>query len=65
MQDIANMSTLKTDFVASHLRSQINRLSGLLENIEDENKVDRDHTHDSLRDIEFNLRQIRKLCTDR
>lgn len=62
MQDIRNMSTLKNDFVASHLRSQINRLNSLLGNIEDENRVDRDYARKSLKEIEIDLRQIRKLC---
>jgi hypothetical protein len=56
-----NMSTIKRDFVASHLRSQLKRLYSILGNIEEE-KVDCGYRFESLREIENNLRQIRKLC---
>ena len=55
------MSSIKRDFIASNLRSQLNRLSSILGNIE-QDLIDCDYTHDSLREIESNLRQIRKLC---
>lgn len=58
-----NMSGIRRDFVASHIRSQLSRLRGILDNIEEE-KVDCDFTNESLREVETNLRQIRKLCTD-
>ena len=56
------MSMVRKDFVASHLRSQLTRLQNVLDNIEEENKVECDFAHGSLKEIEANLRNIRKLC---
>ena len=50
-------------FVASHLRSQLTRLQDVLDVIEEENKVECDFAHESLKEIESNLRNIRKLCS--
>ncbi len=58
------MSAIRRDFLASHLRSQINRLCSILSTIEEEKGVDCDYTTESLKEIETNLRQIRKLCMD-
>lgn len=58
------MSTIRRDFVASHLRSQITRLQAVLDNIENEERVDCGYTDESLKEIEEGLRKIRKLCTD-
>jgi hypothetical protein len=57
------MSNIKRDFIASNLRSQLNRLSNILGNME-QDLMDCDYTYDSLKEIESNLRQIRKLCVD-
>ena len=56
------MSNIRRDFVASHLRSQINRLRGILNNIEEEEEINCDYARESLRDAESALRHIRKLC---
>lgn len=56
------MSSIRRDFLASHLRSQINRLRNILTNIESDDAVECEYTHESLREIEATLRQIRKLC---
>lgn len=61
---LKTMSSIRRDFVASHLRSQINRLRSILNNIEAEEGVDCDYASESLREIETTLRNIRKLCTD-
>jgi len=58
------MSPIRREFVVSHLRSQLNRLNHVLGNIEEANKVDCDYAHSTLREIENNLRQIRKLCVN-
>ena len=58
------MPAIRKDFVASHLRSQVNNLKNILDNIEEENKVDCDYTSESLREIETKLRQLRKLCAN-
>jgi hypothetical protein len=57
-----DMSTIRRDFVASHLRSQLSRLRSILSNIEEEDRVDCFYANESLREIEVGLRQIRKLC---
>jgi hypothetical protein len=60
---MSNMSNMRRDFVSSNLRSQLSRLHAVLSNIEEE-QVDSDYTYETLKEIEINLRQIRKLCTD-
>ena len=56
------MSMDERIFVASHLRSQLTRLQHVLDVIEEKNKVECDFAHGSLKEIEANLRNIRKLC---
>ncbi len=56
------MSPIRKDFLASNLRSQLSRLSNILDNIEEERLIDSECARDSLKEVEFNLRQIRKLC---
>lgn len=58
------MSAIRKDFLASNLRSQLGRLSNILNNIEEERLVDGECASDSLKEVELNLRQIRKLCMD-
>jgi hypothetical protein len=60
---VQTMSSIRRDFVASHLRSQINRLRSILSTIEEED-ADNMYASESLREIEVNLRQIRKLCVE-
>lgn len=55
------MSSIRRDFVASYLRTQLSRINNILDNIEEED-VDCDYAYKSLKEIEVNLRQIRKLC---
>jgi len=57
------MSSIRKDFVAGHLRSQLNRLRSVLDTIEEES-VDCGYAHESLKAIELDLRQIRKLCSN-
>ena len=59
-----SMTSIRRDFVASNLRSQLNRLRHILDNIEEETAVDCEYANESLKEIETNLRQIRKLCVD-
>jgi len=58
------MSPIRKDFLASHLRSQLGRLSNILNNIEEERLIDGECASDSLKEVELSLRQIRKLCMD-
>lgn len=57
------MLSIRRDFVASHLRNQINRLRSILDNIEEE-QADCDYAGQSLKEIEIGLRQIRKICVN-
>jgi len=57
------ISPIRKDFLASNLRSQLGRLSSILNNIEEE-KLDGECASDSLKEVELNLRQIRKLCVE-
>jgi len=57
------MSAIRKDFLASNLRSQLGRLSSILDNIEEES-FDGECASDSLKEVELNLRQIRKLCVE-
>jgi hypothetical protein len=59
-----NMSRMRQDFVAANLRSQVNRLKTVLGAIEEQNDIDCDYTYESLKEIEFNIRQVRKLCVN-
>lgn len=56
------MSPIRKDFLASNLRNQLGRLSSILNNIEEERLTDSESASDSLKEVELNLRQIRKLC---
>ena len=62
--NMQSMSMMRKDFVASYLRSQLNRLQDVLDNIEEENKVECGFATDSLRDVETSLRKIRKMCAN-
>jgi|GEM_PF-1006848 len=55
-------STIRRDFILSHLRAQTNKLRTLLLNLEESGEADYDYAEESLKDIETNLRQARKLC---
>ena len=56
------MSPIRKDFLASKQRNQLGRLSNILNNIEEERLIDSECASDSLKEVELNLRQIRKLC---
>ncbi len=58
------ISSIRKDFLASHLRSQLGRLSSILNNIEEDRIVDGECASNSLKEVELNLRQIRKLCVE-
>lgn len=60
MNMIPNM---RWDFIASSMRLQVNKLRNILDNIEEDN-IDCDYTYESIKQIEDNLRQIRKLCVN-
>lgn len=51
----------REDFVSSYLRSQIERLKGMLETMETENAMDEGYLDENLKRVEKNLYQLRKL----
>lgn len=61
---IQDISSVRKDFLASQLRTQLSRMNTILQNFGDEEKVDCGYMFASLREIETNLRHIRKFCTN-
>lgn len=55
-------SPIRKDFITSNLRSQIEKLRSVLGDMEDKNEVDCVFTFESLKEIEGNIRSIRKIC---
>jgi hypothetical protein len=55
------MSEIRRDLVASHLRSQIDTLQGLLKGLENEEEFNEFWMSEDLRRVENMLRQLRKL----
>ncbi|MBF0532082.1 MAG: hypothetical protein HQL23_03180 [Candidatus Omnitrophica bacterium] len=55
-----DMPSIKRDFVASKLRFQVNRLNDVLRNIEEE-KFDPYYADNRLREVEVDIRGLRKL----
>ena len=51
------------EFIVSLLRSQVDSLSRLLHGLEESNAVE-DHIPERLKQVEVNLRGLRKLCSD-
>jgi hypothetical protein len=51
------------DFIVSLLRSQVKELNRLLNSIEESNIIE-EHIQNGLKQIEVNLRGLRKLCSD-
>lgn len=58
------MSSIRRDFIASHLRSQLSTLRNILNNLEERNDFDCGYANESLKNIEASLRQIRQLCVN-
>jgi hypothetical protein len=56
------ITSVRKEFLASRLRLQMDRLGNILGAIEEESKVDCDYVYESLKKIEGNLRQARKMC---
>jgi hypothetical protein len=62
-QEIQILWTPHKDILASQLRSQADRLKEVLGSAEQENP-DADYIKTCLKEIELNLRRIRKTCVD-
>ncbi len=54
------ISSIKKDFIASHIRSQVNTLKAVLESMENSNFLEDDYANESLKRVETNLHQLRK-----
>ena len=54
------MSSLRKDYVASYLRSQMNTLKAVLEAMEDSNSIEDNYANESLKRVEINIRSLRK-----
>jgi hypothetical protein len=59
--NLNKMSETRRELVASHLRSQINALQGVLKSLENEGEFNEHWMSEDLRRIENMLRQLRKL----
>ncbi|MFA5114752.1 MAG: hypothetical protein WC469_01640 [Candidatus Omnitrophota bacterium] len=59
--EVRDMSSMRKEFITSHLRLQLNRLRGVLSNMEEERACNCNYAHESLKEIENSLRKIRKL----
>lgn len=57
------MSPIRKEFITSYLRTQINMLQGLIEDIEN-NDARGDGYAPSFKQLEVNIRQVKKLCSD-
>lgn len=58
------MSSIRKDFLVSHLLAQIQSLNRVIEEIENTDATDCDYVGESVKKTEESLRQIRKLCLD-
>lgn len=58
------MSSVRRDFLASNIRSQLAKLRGVLDNIEEEEYLDFSYADESLKQIEITLRNLRRSCLD-
>jgi hypothetical protein len=54
------MSSLRKDYIASYLRSQMNTLRVVLEAMENSNRIEDDFANESLRRVEINIKNLRK-----
>ena len=60
MNAVKQMSTLKKDYLASCLRSQLATLQSILTNIEDSNECDEVYVKGSLRRLERELHRLQR-----
>ncbi len=58
------MSQIRKEFITSYLRTQIHMLQGLIEDIENNDARGDDGYAPSFKQLEVNIRQVKKLCSD-
>jgi len=58
------MSNIHRDVIASHLRLQIEKINGVLVHIAEDENLDCAYANRSLKEIEENLKKLRKICID-
>jgi hypothetical protein len=56
------LSTLRRDYIASHLRYQLATLRSVIDDIENSNRVEESYVDESLKRVAANLSRLRKLC---
>ena len=61
---VKEVSGIRKEFMASSIKSQMNRFSRILNVIENDDVVDTGHFDSSLKEIEISLRRIRKEFND-
>ena len=61
---VKEVSGIRKEFMASSIKSQMNRFSRILNVIENDDVVDTGHFESSLKEIEISLRRIRKEFND-
>jgi hypothetical protein len=61
---VKEVSGIRKEFMASSIKSQMNRFSRILNVIENDDSVDTGYVDSSLKEIEHSLRKIRKECND-
>jgi hypothetical protein len=61
---VKEVSGIRKEFMASSIKSQMNRFSRILNVIENDEVVDTGHFDSSLKEIEISLRKIRKEFND-
>jgi hypothetical protein len=57
---VDTMTSLRKDYVASHLRSQVNTLRAVLDAMENSNCIEDDYAGESLKRVEIDIRNLRK-----
>ena len=61
---VKEVSGIRKEFMASSIKSQMNRFTRILNVIENDDVVDTGHFDSSLKEIEISLRRIRKEFND-
>jgi hypothetical protein len=57
-----NVSTIDREFVVSHLRYQLAALKGIVDDIENSNRMSNDYIDEELKKVAASLKQLRRLC---
>lgn len=61
MFEVKELSRLHQDYLTSFLRSQLTTLQNVLDNVENSDSYDKGYVSESIRRIERNMRDFRKV----